>query len=290
MSDPIVSRLSELGKGAPELCDAAAIYGALIPVLREAELGALPLSMTPDEVRLKISHGRPVLADIELALDTQAVSGLLVKLALSLEKAARKSDRLPVEAGRIRLAVEGGLLDVAALLAHTAAGERGPIDSMAHDLKLDPALVLLLARNALKPALRAWRRQLTAMTGEISWDRGDCPICGAVATLAEFQGNNQARRLRCGQCGADWQFSRMKCIYCGNDDHRTLGFLYPEGRHNSVRVEVCEVCHGYLKVITAFSPNSPEMLPVEDLATLHLDYIALEHGYSRHNNSQICRK
>lgn len=48
-----------------------------------------------------------------------------------------------------------------------------------------------------------------------------------------------------------------------------------------MRVEVCDKCHDYLKVIAAFHPTPPEMLPVEDLATLHLDYIARERGYGR---------
>jgi FdhE protein len=46
-------------------------------------------------------------------------------------------------------------------------------------------------------------------------------------------------------------------------------------------VEICDNCHGYLKVIAAFSPTPVEMLAVEDLATLHLDYIAHARGYAR---------
>jgi hypothetical protein len=38
---------------------------------------------------------------------------------------------------------------------------------------------------------------------------------------------------------------------------------------------------GYLKVIAAFTPTPPEMLPVEDFATLHLDYIAQKRDYRR---------
>jgi formate dehydrogenase maturation protein FdhE len=46
-------------------------------------------------------------------------------------------------------------------------------------------------------------------------------------------------------------------------------------------VEVCNQCRGYLKVIVSFTPTPPQLLPVEDLATLHLDYIAEKHGYAR---------
>ena len=54
-----------------------------------------------------------------------------------------------------------------------------------------------------------------------------------------------------------------------------------------MRVEVCDLCHGYIKVISAYSPTLPEMLAIEDLATLHLDYIAQANGCSR---TQAIRK
>jgi len=70
-------------------------------------------------------------------------------------------------------------------------------------------------------------------------------------------------------------------MYCGNENHNTLGYFYPENQCERLRVEVCEKCRGYIKVITTFSPTPPEMPPVEDLATLQLDYIAQEKGYKR---------
>ena len=70
-------------------------------------------------------------------------------------------------------------------------------------------------------------------------------------------------------------------MYCGNQDHNSLGYLYAESQPDKMRVEVCDQCHGYLKVIASFSPTPPELLAIEDLATLHLDYIAQQRGYAR---------
>lgn len=70
-------------------------------------------------------------------------------------------------------------------------------------------------------------------------------------------------------------------MWCGNEDHGTLSCLYSEDQREKMRVEACDRCRGYLKVITSYSPTLPEMLPVEDLATLHLDYIAQEQSYER---------
>jgi FdhE protein len=153
--------------------------------------------------------------------------------------------------------------------------------TLAPSLQLDPNLVWTLAQNTLKPALSVWRQQLATCAEGSVWRKGNCYICGSAATLGELQENLQVMHLRCGQCGADWQFPRLQCTYCGNQDHRTLGYLYAETQSEKTRVQVCDRCHRYLKVITTFAPTPPELLAVEDLATLHLDYIAQARGYER---------
>lgn len=292
--DPIVQRLRALVKDSPDLKEAVRLYEAVLPLLRDADLHVAPVSITPDQVCAKMKKGLPLLHDLGLEFDVEAVRGLMIRLARSLETIGRKNSwhklRLPrlsssrepgTAARRIRTSLEENKLDAGALLPHIAAGESDQVFSAAQDLQLDPDLVWTLAQNALKPALRAWCRQLTPLAGGIPWHRGSCFVCGAVATLAELQNNDQAKHLRCGQCGADWLFPRLQCMHCGNEDHRTLTCLYTESRREKMRVEVCDKCHGYLKIIASFTPTLPEMLTIEDLATLHLDYIAEARGYAR---------
>jgi FdhE protein len=281
-SDPIILRLRALAQGSPDLQDAARMYEAILPVLRDADLGVGPISLTPEQARAKMKKGQPLLFDLALDLDVEAMRELMLRLARAVESPLGEKRPQKSEAARlVRCALEENRLDIDALLPHIAAGERGTLTSAAQSLQLDPDLVWSLAQSALKPALRAWRRQLTPLAKGISWHKGCCFVCGAVATLAELQENNQCKHLRCGQCGADWQFPRLQCLYCGNEEHKTQGYLYPETRSEVMRVEVCNKCHCYSKIIAAFTPTPPEMLPVEDLATLHLDYLAQELGYSR---------
>jgi len=295
--DPIVQRLRSLAKDSPDLKDAAQLYEAILPLLRAADLHVGTVSLTPEQARAKMEAGLPLLHDVDLDLDVEAVRELMIKLARAVETASRKNSwhklRLPwlqtssepaSAARRIRLALEQNKLDTGTLLPRIAAGESGPITSMAQTLELDPGLLITLAQNALKPALRAWCRQLSPLAEGLPWRKGSCFVCGADATLAELQENNQIKHLRCGQCGADWQFPRMVCLHCENEDPDTQRYLAAEGRLEKIRVEVCDKCHGYLKVINSFAPTSPEMLTVEDLATLHLDYIAETRGYTRRSS------
>ena len=286
-SDPVIRRLKTLAKYSPYLKDAAGLYEAILPLLRDARIQTVPASLTAKRARSKMETGVPLLHYLDLELEVEAVHKLMLQLACRVEKfyegRQEGNNALPSTqaARRIRELLEENKLNIIWLLSSAAAGGRHLMTSASQSFGIDAGLLWILTQNALRPALRAWRRQLTPIVEGISWYKGSCFVCGADATLGEFQGNNQVKHLRCIQCGADWPFRRLQCMYCDNEDHTTLGYLYPESQREKLRVEVCEKCKGYLKVITTFSATQPEMLPVEDLATLHLDYIAQERGYVR---------
>jgi FdhE protein len=292
--DPVVQRLHELVRESPDLKNAALLYEAILPVLRDAPPPVSALSLTPEQVRGKMESGVALLADVELDLDIEAMRELLLGLAVAVEKADRNLRphglRMPwlsfssepgSSAGRIRVALEEGGLDAFTLLSCAAAGERGPVAAAAHDIALDPDLLWTLTQNAFKPALFAWRRELTPLAKDIPWNKDSCFVCGAAATLAELRENSQVKRLRCASCGGDWTARRLRCTACGNEDHRTLGYLYDDRNREGAGIEVCEECKSYLKIISSFSPTPAEQIPIEDLATLHLDYIAEKKGYTR---------
>ncbi len=297
--DPIISRLRFVAKESPDLADTAALYGAILPLLRDTDLHVAPVSLSREEARKKMEQGQPLLYGLDVGLDIEAVRELMIRIAAALEAAGEKQvPRLPdasrlspllhkpgAAARRIRAALEEGKLDPGSLLPSVACGDPGPVTSVSARLQLDQGLLLALLRNALKPALRAWCRQIAPMAAGISWPRGTCFVCGSPATLAELQDNDQVKHLRCGSCGADWQGRRLQCMSCGNDDHRMLHYLYADNDRERVHAEACDRCHAYLKVISSFSPNPAEIIPVEDLASLHLDFIAREQGYVRQDDA-----
>ncbi len=273
--DPIVQRLESLVQASPELKESAHVYAILLPLLRAADVHAAPIALTGEQAHAKLGKGLPLLQDLDLELDYSAADDLQVQLARALERAHFPAAR------PIRRALQQGKLESRVLLPRVAAGDVGYVSTLAEGLQLDVGLVWIIAQNALKPALRAWCQQLSAFLAGAEWRRGYCPICGFAATLAELQSNDQAKHLRCSLCGADWPFLQLQCMYCGNENHNTLSYLYPDGERERRRIEVCDQCGGYLKVIASFAPTPVDLLPVEDLATLPLDYIAQERGYAR---------
>jgi len=258
------------------------VYAALLPVVNEADLRVVPLKLTPDEARAKLKSGVPLLDGTALALDDASARQLLIRLARCLETvphAADPASTRAVAARQIRDRLEEGRLEAAVLLQQVGAGDEAGVIAAAEAEHLEPALLWTLARHALRSALREWARPWLDLAGNVAWPRSDCLICGASALLGELQGNEAEKHLRCGQCGADWPIRRLQCVFCGNDDHRTLRYFYSEDQPSSGRVDVCERCHGYLKIITTFAPTLFEELLYQDLATVHLDYMAQAQGY-----------
>jgi formate dehydrogenase maturation protein FdhE len=305
-----VQRLQAAAKNSPDLRVAARLYEAILPLLRDNDLMAAPLTIAPEQVHELMETGVPLLSGLMLDINIQAAGELMQQLLRAVE-AIVENDRshsrwlfwlrsshqlnsdnktefasLQSAANQIRCAFEMNKLDIVEILTFAATGNCMGMSETAQSKQLDPYLLWTIAQNSIKPALHSWRRQIHPPPNEIHWHHGYCFVCGATATLGELQDNNQAKHLRCGQCGADWPFPILQCLQCGNEDHSSKSHFYMDG-HNTGRVEACDVCHSYLKVITAFTPTKPELLVVEDLVSLHLDFIARQRGYvnatSRYN-------
>jgi len=274
--DPLERRLGALVREWPDLSGAAEVYRVTLPLLRNVGPIAAPISLTEDQARRKLAKGEFLLHGAVLVFDHGAARELMLGLARNLEAVGL------VAMSPIRSALEGDRLIPEELLGHVSDGDYPLLAARAEEQALNASLLWTLAQSALKPTLRVCCGELTPLVCTADeWENACCFICGAPASLGELQGSGQAKHLRCGQCGADWLIRRLQCIYCGNEDPSLLGILSPEGRLENVRVEVCDKCHGYLKVVTRFAPSSPEELAVEDLATLYLDCLAQERGYRR---------
>ncbi len=288
--DTIAERLRVIEQESPCLEQATRFYRAVLPALRDADVGAVPIKLTREQVLGKIETGLPLLQGLDLEVDARKVFGVVIELAHALESAGdhvnadgrpwtREStghrNPLPETARRLRVALKNDAARIDDLLSCGL----NPAGSHVYDLGFDSGLLRALLQNALKVAFRSWGRQLIPLTEGVNWQEDFCPVCGSVPALGELQQNGQSRHLRCGQCGSDWTCPRLRCVYCGNEDHRTLGYFYRESGWKETRVEVCEKCRGYLKVIAAFTPTPAELLPLEDFATIEMDFIARDRGY-----------
>ena len=107
-----------------------------------------------------------------------------------------------------------------------------------------------------------------------------CPCCGGPPRLSRYERDEGQRYLWCDLCDVQWRFARVNCPFCGNTTHEQLGYLTFE-ELPSYRVDVCEVCHTYLRAKN--ERDLPEGVRVdfaiEDVGTLHLSLAAEQAGY-----------
>ncbi len=166
------------------------------------------------------------------------------------------------------------------LLDAAAREDQDEIAAIAAAAGLDPGPLGSVAHLAALPVLHArWRLQQDAAPA--GWPHGHCPVCGAWPALVERRGLDRSHWLRCARCGGAWEVQPLWCIYCGEKDHRKLGSLVPEGAGETLKVDVCETCRGYLKSVATLQPIPPFELLLQDLETVELDLVAMERGYER---------
>jgi FdhE protein len=177
-------------------------------------------------------------------------------------------------------ALAKGLIVPMEMFASVVAGRPEEIHQRADSLGLDAGLTTAVLGLVLFPTLSQLNTALAPLRQGSNWPYGYCPTCGGWPLLGEFRGLEQTRVLRCGLCAAEWEFPRLLCPFCGERDHRALGYLSVEGEESRWRAAVCDSCRGYVKMVTTLTPLSAPALLVANVATLHLDFAAAERGYS----------
>ncbi|MBI5044123.1 MAG: formate dehydrogenase accessory protein FdhE [Nitrospirae bacterium] len=113
------------------------------------------------------------------------------------------------------------------------------------------------------------------------WENSFCPVCGSLPSLGVLGGDREGgMSLVCSLCETQWDFRRLYCPFCGNDNQEWLGYLYSE-TDEGYRVNYCNKCKLYLKIVDIRKKGNVYSYPIEDIITLPLDILAQEHGYKR---------
>ena len=116
---------------------------------------------------------------------------------------------------------------------------------------------------------------------DAQWAGSHCPFCGALPALAILRGEGDGgkRSLQCSLCSTEWQFRRLLCPACGEENKEKLP-VYIAEEFEHVRVEACDSCQSYIKSID-LTKNGRAVPAVDEIATVALNIWAEEHGYSK---------
>jgi FdhE protein len=109
-----------------------------------------------------------------------------------------------------------------------------------------------------------------------------CPCCGSTPSAGLVTASGQTpgvRYLYCSLCSTAWNHVRAVCITCGGS--RSVALEGIEGDSGTVKAETCNECHTYAKMIYQKQDTQADPF-ADDLATLGLDVLVGEAGWSRH--------
>jgi len=108
-----------------------------------------------------------------------------------------------------------------------------------------------------------------------------CPRCNSLPLLGVLrpEGDGGKRYLLCGFCGLEWEFRRILCAKCGEEQEAKLP-IYMAEQFPHIRMECCETCKHFVRTID-LTKDGHAVPVVDDLAALPLSLWADEHGYRR---------
>lgn len=257
--------LRALAERQPELTAAASLQIELVDALRriQTRIATTSVLLPMNEVAERIASGRPLL----------------------------DFDRLPIEWTEARLLFRQ-ITDI--LRRHDALDADGA--ARLHDLGRSPLLPDLARQwfdgNPVDPAIEmldevlAWSMRpflvrsadvLQQQGGFGAWKRGVCPVCGGEPDFACITATGD-RLLICGRCQTRWPTEQYACPFCGeNDKLRITSFATPDGTY---RVTACQTCLRYLKTLDGRRAGRPVMPVVDAIATLPLDAVVMQRGFS----------
>jgi FdhE protein len=176
---------------------------------------------------------------------------------------------------------------IRAVVAGLRAREPGAIETLADQFlqgnvetaDAGPALYVAAALQVYFTRMAA-SLPLTAL--RLLSQRGLCPCCGSTPSAGLVTATGQTpgvRYLHCSLCATAWNHVRTICITCG--ESRTVSLKGFEGDAGIVKAETCDDCHTYAKMIYLAQDMKADPF-ADDLASLGLDVLVAEAGWSRH--------
>ncbi|HXN45973.1 MAG TPA: formate dehydrogenase accessory protein FdhE [Bryobacteraceae bacterium] len=108
-----------------------------------------------------------------------------------------------------------------------------------------------------------------------------CPFCSEKPIVAVLrpEGDGGRRTLLCGLCFTEWEFRRLLCPACGEEDREKLP-VYTAADFPHIRVEACETCRHYIKAVD-LTRDGTAVPEVDEIGALTLDLWAMEHDYTK---------
>ena len=275
MSNELGAQIDRINQKRPMYKDALSVYKDLVGFLMEIkpEITSEIKNGAIDEIKAR--EGFPVFSREDLPLDRKAAISLFPRLLEHLSSKKRK-DRDALKKARKKIKSNSQWVQHA--MSNFLSRDEQAIVDMAKEINLEPMVLKFLTHMALKPSLDILKKVITEKITINTWNYGYCPLCGSSPDIAYLDTNGK-RHLHCELCGYEWNYPRLKCPFCENDNPKELGYFVSE-EEDGFRIDFCKKCNSYIKTVDMRIIETLGSLELENLTTLHLDMLAYEQGFN----------
>lgn len=184
------------------------------------------------------------------------------------------SPDLPEPALRLTESIRSGAISDDEFVRASLDDDTRYFISLGRKYDIDLAFLVFVAVYAARPVREPIAARLLRLVDISQWQAGHCPVCSHWPALGLIDPNRR-RFLWCNCCDTTWQFSRLKCPFCGTDDQNKLRYLTIND-DESRRVDVCDTCRRYIKHRVGETTCN---FDYEHLLTYNLDMAVARQGY-----------
>ena len=275
-SDQVKRTVEAVKKSKPVYADILDFYGRLFE-LQEASKGRIeiePLKISQEHRAVKSREKFPLIEIKDFVFDETEAGKLFIAIC---NLAEASNPELASDAKAIMKSF-GTAIKPGELFDSFLRGEDGLYEKLADEIDIAVTTLGFLSYNSLKPSFSLCADQLSLyLNNKDPWLKGYCPICGSPPILSII-GDAGDRSLICSFCWHPWSVKRVFCPFCENPDSKTQHYFYGE-EESELRCDLCDGCKKYLKTLDARKTERMIYPPLEQIASLHLDYKAKELGY-----------
>lgn len=275
MSNELGAQIDRITQKRPMYKDALSVYKDLVGFLMEIEPEITSEIKNGAINEIKAREGFPVFSREDLPLDRIAAISLFPRLLEHLSSKKRK-DREALKKALKKIKSNPQWVQHA--MSNFLSRDEQAIVDMAKEINLEPMVLKFLTHMALKPSLNILKKVITEKITINTWNYGYCPLCGSSPDIAYLDTNGK-RYLHCELCGYEWNYPRLKCPFCENDNPKELGYFVSE-EEDGFRIDFCKKCNSYIKTVDMRIIETLGSLELENLTTLHLDMLAYEQGFN----------
>lgn len=236
--------------------------------LRKIIIEKLPVKIKREE----LNHELPVLPQLE---KSPVPADLFLFTFKEIESVLIDQHSL-LEEELNKLTADLTVLEITPWIKHAITFNTSYFQKIAEKYEVSEWLPQFLAEQSLRPFMQVIAEQCLPFIDEFEV-MGTCPCCGEPHRLAKLEGNEQ-KYLFCPRCETEWKQRKVACVHCGDDRPNHLFYIHIK-EDDQAKLEICETCNNYLKLIETTQMPKGKSAALLDLETIHLDFVAQEEGF-----------